>query len=224
MSETTTDPEPMCLPGLHEAVARKIAHHVSPGSRILDIAAGGGAFTRRLLDMGMSAIPNDIDGRWWRIPEIELMRVDLNTAFTRDFAGSGVEAIAAIEVIEHLENPRDFLRQCREIVPAGGFMFVTTPNVTSAASRAMFLGSGRTVFFAGGGPCAGDHITFLPWWLLGGHAEAAGWEVVDTTFAGRYANLGFKASISRFMAAMLGRYDSPDEKKFGCALMTLRKS
>ena len=103
-------------------------------------------------------------------------------------------------------------------------MFVTTPNVTSAASRAMFLRSGRTVFFARGGSCAADHIAFLPWWLLAGHAEAAGWEVIETTFAGQYANLGFKARISRFFAAMLGRYDQPAEEEFGCTVMTLRRS
>jgi cyclopropane fatty-acyl-phospholipid synthase-like methyltransferase len=214
----------MCLPGLHEAVAQKIAYRISPDSCVLDIAAGSGAFTRRLMDMGISPVANDVDPSRWRVPQIDLMNVDLNGAFAEAFAGRGIDAIAAIEVIEHLENPREFLRQCRAIIPAGGFMFVTTPNVTSAASRAMFLRSGRTVFFARGGDCGGDHITFLPWWLLVGHAEAAGWEVVETTFAGQHANLGFKVRIARFLAAMLGRYDQPAEKKFGCTLMTLRKS
>ena len=222
MSETMTDPQPMCLPGLHEAVARKIAHRISPDSLVLDIAAGSGAFTRRLMDMGMSVVANDADGSRWRVPQVDLMSVDLNTAFAEAFAGRGIDAIVAIEVIEHLENPRQFLRQCRAIIPDGGFMFVTTPNVTSAASRAMFLRSGRTVFFAESGPCSGDHITFLPWWLLAGHAQAAGWEVIETTFAGRYANPGFKARIAGFLAGMLGRRRQPGEKKFGCTLMTLR--
>ena len=224
MSEPATNPQPMCLPGLHEAVARKIAQHISPASRVLDIAAGSGAFSRRLMDMGMSPIANDADGSRWGVPEIDLMNVDLNTAFAETFSDTGLDAIAAIEIIEHLDNPRAFLRQCRTIFPSGGFMFVTTPNVTSAASRGMFLRSGRTVFFARGGPCAGDHITLLPWWLLAGHAEATGWEVAETTFAGRYANLGFKARLARLGAKMLGRYDQPGEKEFGCTVMTLRKS
>ena len=223
MSETMTDPQPMCLPGLHEAVAQKITRHVPPDSRILDIAAGSGAFTRRLMDMGMSVVANDADGSWWQVPQIDLMHVDLNTAFAGEFSGAGIDAIAAIEVIEHLDNPRQFLRQCRRLVPPGGFMFVTTPNVTSAVSRAMFLRSGRTVFFDADGPHAGDHITFLPWWLLRGHARAAGWEVIETAFAGQYASLGFKARLSRLLAVMLGRYYQPDEKKFGCTVMTLRR-
>ena len=219
-----TDPQPMCLPGLHEAVAEKIARHVSAGGRVLDIAAGAGAFTRRLLDMGMSPLANDADPSRWGVGEVDLMNVDLNTDFAGSFAGAAVDAIAAIEVIEHLDNPRGFLRQCRAIIPAGGFMFVTTPSVTSAASRGMFLRSGRTVFFARRGPCAGDHITLLPWWILAGHARAAGWEVLETAFAGRYENLGLKGRLSSLLATVLGKYDQPGEKKFGCTVMTLRKS
>jgi hypothetical protein len=214
----------MCLPGLHQAVAQEITRRVSPASRILDIAAGSGAFTRRLTGMGMLPIANDADPSRWAAPEIDLMNVDLNGDFADAFCDAGIDAIAAIEIIEHLENPRAFLRTCREIVPSGAFMFVTTPNVTSAVSRGMFLRSGRTVFFAKDGECAGDHITLLPWWILAGHAEAAGWDVIDTTFAGRYENLGFRARISRLLATMLGKYRQPDEKKFGCTVMTLRKS
>jgi SAM-dependent methyltransferase len=213
----------MCLPGLHEAVAGEIARRVSPGGRVLDIAAGAGALTRRLMDMGFFPIANDADGSAWAVGEIELLNVDLNTEFAEAFASGNVDAIAAIEVIEHLENPREFLRQCGRIVPSGAFMFVSTPNVTSAASRGMFLRSGRTVFFDKSGPCAGDHITLLPWWLLANHAEAAGWEVVETTFAGRYENLGTKARLGRFFAGLLGRYGRSGEKKFGCTLMTLRR-
>ena len=222
MSESVIDPEPMCLPGLHEAVAGEIARRVDGGGCVLDIAAGGGGLTRRLADMGFRMLANDVQPAAWAVPEIELMSVDLNTEFAETFGAMGIAAIAAIEVIEHLENPRAFLRQCRRIVPPGGFMFVSTPNVTSAASRGMFLRAGRTVFFDRAGPCAGDHITLLPQWLLAQHAEAAGWEVVETSFAGRYENLGLKARMGRLLAGLLGRYDQSDEKKFGCTLMTLR--
>ncbi|MCP4375101.1 MAG: methyltransferase domain-containing protein [bacterium] len=222
MSETRTYPEPMCLPGLHETVAQKIAHYVSPEAHILDIAAGSGAFTRRLMDMDISVIANDANGQNWKLPEVELMNVDLNTAFTGKFSGVEIDAIAAIEVIEHLENPREFLRQCRQLVKTDGFMFVTTPNVTSAASRAMFLRSGRTVFFDQSGSLD-YHITLLPWWILDRHARSSGWEVVDTTFAGEYISLGFKARLSRLLSLMLGKYAQAGEKKFGCTVMTLRR-
>jgi hypothetical protein len=174
--------------------------------------------------MGMAPLANDADPSRWGVGEVALTNIDLNTNFAGSFAGAEIDAIAAIEIIEHLDNPRGFLRECRSLVPSGGIMFVSTPNVTSAASRGMFLGAGRTVFFARSGPCAGDHITLLPWWILREHAEAAGWEVVETAFAGRYENLGLKARVSRMLAGVLGRYDHPGEKQFGCTVMTLRNS
>ena len=222
MSDAAADrPRAMCLPGLHQAVERIISDRLAPGSCVLDIAAGAGAFTRRLLDTGMSVLANDADASNWGVEEVELSNADLNGDFAEQFANCGIDAIAAIEVIEHLENPREFLRRCLDIVPAGGVMIVTTPNVTSAASRAMFLRSGRTVFFAGDGPCKGDHITPLPWWLLSQHAESAGWEVLETTFAGRYGNLGLKVRASRFFARMFGRYSRAGESEFGCTVMVL---
>ena len=221
MCQATTNPEAMCLPGLHEAVVDQVSMRVQSARRVLDIAAGAGALTRRLIDAGFSVLANDVDGSDWSVPEIDLMSVDLNTDFAEAFAPLAVEAIAAIEVIEHLENPREFLRRCRRIVPDGGFMFVSTPNVTSAASRGMFLRSGRTVFFDKSGPCAGDHITLLPWWLLAEHAESTGWQIAEISFAGRYENLGFKARLGRLAASLVGRWDHPGERKFGCTLMTL---
>jgi len=213
----------MCLPGLHEAVAEKISDRLSPPATVLDIAAGSGAFTRRLADMGFGVVANDRNSRAWRLDDVELLNVDLNAAFASQFQGMDIVAIAAIEVIEHLENPREFLRQCFATVPPGGWLFVTTPNVTSAASRAMFLAAGRTVFFERYGPCSDDHIAFLPWWMLADHAAAAGWDVIETTFAGRYTNHGLRVRMARFFAGLLGWYSRPGEKKFGCTLMTLRR-
>jgi len=204
----------MCLGGLHEAAAQKISDRMVPPATILDIAAGSGAFTRRLADMGFGVVANDIDSVAWRLEDVELLRVDLNTAFASAFDGLGIGAIAAIEIIEHLENPRAFLRQCYRVVPPGGWLFLTTPNVTSSASRAMFLASGRTVFFAPEGGCEDDHVTLLPWWVLAGHAAAAGWEVVETTFAGRYANHGPRVRLARFFAGLLGRSSGPPSADF----------
>jgi len=217
-----SEPKPMCLDGLHQAVAQKISDRISPPATVLDVAAGSGAFVRRLMEMGFGVAAGDISSESWRLDGVELLNVDLNAAFASRFDGLAVDAVAAIEVIEHLENPREFLRQCLAIVPPGGWLFVTTPNVTSAASRAMFLASGRTVFFEPNGACRGDHITFLPWWLLADHAAAAGWEVVETDFAGRYESQRFVVRIARLLAGLFGRY-SPGEKKYGCTLMTLRR-
>jgi len=47
---------------------------------------------------------------------------------------ASVDTAAAIEVIEHLENPRAFMRELARVTKPGGWIVVTTPNQLSALS------------------------------------------------------------------------------------------
>jgi 2-polyprenyl-3-methyl-5-hydroxy-6-metoxy-1,4-benzoquinol methylase len=49
------------------------------------------------------------------------------------------DVVAAIEVIEHLENPRDFMRQLVRLAAPGGWIVVTTPNQLSWHSLATLV-------------------------------------------------------------------------------------
>jgi 2-polyprenyl-3-methyl-5-hydroxy-6-metoxy-1,4-benzoquinol methylase len=46
-------------------------------------------------------------------------------------ADGTADVVAAVEVIEHLENPRDFMRKLCRIAKRGGWIIVTTPNQLS---------------------------------------------------------------------------------------------
>jgi 2-polyprenyl-3-methyl-5-hydroxy-6-metoxy-1,4-benzoquinol methylase len=48
-----------------------------------------------------------------------------------------------VEVIEHLENPRAFVRELARIVRPGGWVVVTTPNQLSALSLLTLAVKGR---------------------------------------------------------------------------------
>ena len=67
----------------------------------------------------------DLDGRSLPLPE------------------ASVDAAAAVEVIEHLENPRAFIRELARIVRPGGWVVVTTPNQLSALSLLTLAVKGR---------------------------------------------------------------------------------
>jgi 2-polyprenyl-3-methyl-5-hydroxy-6-metoxy-1,4-benzoquinol methylase len=62
-------------------------------------------------------------------------------------AGSSADAVAAIETIEHLENPRALVRELSRILKPGGWMVVTTPNQVSALSLLSLVTRGRFVAF-----------------------------------------------------------------------------
>jgi 2-polyprenyl-3-methyl-5-hydroxy-6-metoxy-1,4-benzoquinol methylase len=46
-------------------------------------------------------------------------------------ADASMDVVTAVEVIEHLENPREFMRKLVRLVKPGGWVIVTTPNQLS---------------------------------------------------------------------------------------------
>ena len=61
----------------------------------------------------------------------------------------------ALEVIEHVENPRHFFRQMKRITKPGGHIFITTPNNHSLSSKLTFLLRGQHRYFQEASyPCA----------------------------------------------------------------------
>lgn len=65
----------------------------------------------------------------------EFCRLDLDDGRMPLADGTG-NIVAAIEVIEHLENPRDFMRKLVRLAAPGGWVVVTTPNQLSLLSLA----------------------------------------------------------------------------------------
>ena len=53
------------------------------------------------------------------------------------------DMIFAIEVIEHLENPRAFVRFCTSLLISSGKLIVTTPNVNAVSSLLTFTFQGH---------------------------------------------------------------------------------
>ncbi len=57
------------------------------------------------------------------------------------------DVVAAIETIEHLENPRAFMRELVRIARPGGLIVVTTPNQLSLLSKICLLLKNQFVHF-----------------------------------------------------------------------------
>lgn len=49
------------------------------------------------------------------------------------------EAVVALEIIEHLDNPRAFMREVVRLLKPAGWLFVTTPNQLSILSKMTLL-------------------------------------------------------------------------------------
>ena len=63
---------------------------------------------------------------------------------------ASVDTAAAIEVIEHLENPRAFMRELARVTKPGGWVAITTPNQLSLLSLLCLRGKGMFGAFQDG--------------------------------------------------------------------------
>jgi SAM-dependent methyltransferase len=128
--------------------------------KIFDYGAGMGHMTRKLLACrrfehvaaaDIRGIPSDLEGI------VEWIQQDLNVPLIgHDEAFS---TIVAVEVIEHLENPRMVMRELTRTLIPGGTIILTTPNNESLRSLAALLVRGHYVAFSDS--CYPAHITAL---------------------------------------------------------------
>jgi 2-polyprenyl-3-methyl-5-hydroxy-6-metoxy-1,4-benzoquinol methylase len=110
--------------------------------RVVDVGCGGGRLRTFLGDMiesyaGVDAIRYEGLGSG-----VAFMRADLN----RDpipVPDHSTDIAVSIETIEHLENPRAFVRELVRIVKPGGWIVVSTPNQRSILSLAALLVKGH---------------------------------------------------------------------------------
>ncbi|MDQ3712691.1 MAG: class I SAM-dependent methyltransferase [Acidobacteriota bacterium] len=167
-------------PIVHDKVLDLIVQYLDKNSEILDLGAGEGEFSRRLIEKDFKAIPVDGFDIYWRNSQIPLIIANLDGEFASTVGSNGkqFDAIVAIEIIEHLENPYLFLRECAKLLKPNGLLFVTSPNVESITSRIIFLYTGRLIGFGEVETLRPAHITPLFKWKFDLALEEAGFEYV----------------------------------------------
>lgn len=147
------------LPGLHEKIADLAKRYCINKARILDLAAGSGALSLRLSDMGFDVSSVDYVAENYRLHDkLTFYQMDLNSDFHSGL-GEGYDCLIAIEVIEHLENPGHFLRQLRKLCTPSTTVIISTPNIDSPVSKALFCRTGQFRWFTDHNYISDGHIT-----------------------------------------------------------------
>lgn len=154
----------------------------APPCKVIDLGAGRGELSSRLAKQGHDVTAVE---RYTAQFEADVPLVSADVDTTWPFADASIDAVMAIEILEHLENPRGFLREAERVLRPGGVAIVSTPNLTSLPSRLLFTLAGQWDLFLNHpwrlrDPYSQDvqgHITPIPRWLLAHHARDAGFEV-----------------------------------------------
>jgi SAM-dependent methyltransferase len=154
---------------LHEQIAQKILSEVNVGGKILDLGAGEGALSERLSDLGFNVTAADKDQSSFKCTQAIFSKINFDSPgeideFVVQHAGE-FDAVLGVEVIEHVHDQWNYVRQLIKMAKPGGLILITTPNISSWASRLIFFFTGRFHQF-GDIDLAYGHINPISPWEL----------------------------------------------------------
>ena len=105
--------------------------NLTPPTRVLDIASGGGYGTAMLLKHGCHTIGVDYDQEPLEVAqELWNFRCFIRgDALSLPFRNNSFESIVSFETIEHVANGKGFLEEMHRILKRGGIFICSTPNI-----------------------------------------------------------------------------------------------
>ena len=123
---------------IYQMVRRAVNLRHRGGGVLIDVGCGAG---------NLWSSVNDLFGRYIGVDAVkyeffpdhaEFHKADLNNGRI-DLADNSADVVTAVETIEHLENPRAFMRELVRLARPGGWVIVTTPNQLSLLSLACLV-------------------------------------------------------------------------------------
>lgn len=174
--------------------------------KLLDVGCSSGAFLMAAREIGLDAEGVEISPEAAESARQAGFRVHTGRLESACFPNASFDAIALIELLEHLREPHALLAECRRILRPGGVVMATTPNGASWTARAM--GARWDVFSLRG---MGGHVSFFNPGSLRLLAERAGFEVARLeTRQVRLAEKGqYPGAVYRLAKLLASALDMP---------------
>jgi len=108
---------------------------LAPGT-LLDIGCGNGDFAHDMHTRGWSVRGTDFDPNAARgVSEKHGFPVDIGALQDLAYPEGALDVVTARHVIEHIRDPREFVRECWRILKPGGRLVFVTPNMGSLGHR-----------------------------------------------------------------------------------------
>jgi SAM-dependent methyltransferase len=110
------------------------------GKRVLDLSCGGGRTAAMLAKLGYQVIATEYGVPPALAGDRRVGGVDLNALLP--FRTASFDAVDLVEVIEHIENQPQLIREIARVLKPNGLVLISTPNILNMTSRVRFLFTG----------------------------------------------------------------------------------
>jgi len=129
----------MSLGPIYKKTVQLAVDHDSKIDRFLDIGAGRGEMVRMLREKtGGESFVCDYTDKLLQIPDQKVDIANLNSD-SLPYPDNHFDLVTATEVIEHLENHRQVMREIYRVLKPGGLCILSTPNILNMSSRLRFV-------------------------------------------------------------------------------------
>ena len=164
----------------------------------------------------------ELDTKRFEFKQVTPQPLDLNSDFSQKLDSSNFNLITALEIIEHLDCPRNFLRTIHQLLANDGYLLVTTPNIGHWSGRLRFLASAEHRYFKESDYYQQRHITAITDLHMKLMFREIGYELVAYQTGGSFFGLFKKILVlpmSFFFKAFLGSHTDGD-----CCIYLVKKT
>lgn len=106
-----------------------------PGGKVLEIGFGEGSTLQRLSSLGWSVEGIDFDPIAVQNALSDGIRVHHGDVHDQGYEENKFDAVVSSHVIEHVDDPKQFIKECYRILKKNGLLILYTPNSLSFGHR-----------------------------------------------------------------------------------------
>lgn len=170
--------------------------------KTLDVGSGPGLFLRLVKNDGGEAIGSELNTRAAEKSASQI-GVTVHAGTIADIEEGNFDTIALWDLLEHVNNPKQLISDCRSRLKPGGWLFIETPDESSLLDR-IVLGLAKMKI---GGPAATfyglHHLVLFRRPTITKLLESNGFKIIeirgDETVVGRiFRGSGLKDRVMRF--------------------------